>query len=63
MDLSGKYRCEVSTDAPKFYTKVDSGHLQVARKFNVIKNYFSVLIYIYIYSTGGNCPHALRKCY
>lgn len=32
MDLSGKYRCEVSTDAPTFYTKYEFGHLQVARK-------------------------------
>lgn len=32
MDLSGKYRCEVSTDAPKFYTKVESGFLNVARE-------------------------------
>ncbi|XP_033214459.1 uncharacterized protein LOC117171339 isoform X2 [Belonocnema kinseyi] len=31
MDLSGKYRCEVSTDAPTFYTKYEFGHLQVAR--------------------------------
>ncbi|XP_039291971.1 uncharacterized protein LOC111049505 [Nilaparvata lugens] len=28
-DLAGKYRCEVSADAPNFHTKVVSAHMQV----------------------------------
>jgi hypothetical protein len=30
MELSGKYRCEVSADAPTFHTEVVTSHLHVA---------------------------------
>ncbi|RZF35504.1 hypothetical protein LSTR_LSTR010195 [Laodelphax striatellus] len=31
-DLAGKYRCEVSADAPNFHTEVVSAHMQVIQK-------------------------------
>lgn len=56
MDLSGKYRCEVSTDAPKFYTKVESGFLNVAR---LPKGNLTIRVEKLRYSLGdtvrGNC--------
>jgi len=30
LELSGKYRCEVSADAPSFHTEVVTTHLHVA---------------------------------
>jgi len=32
LELSGKYRCEVSADAPSFHTEVVTTHLHVACK-------------------------------
>ena len=33
MDLTGEYRCEVSTDFPHFYTKVVAGYMHVVSKY------------------------------
>ncbi|CAG2056748.1 unnamed protein product, partial [Timema podura] len=33
MDLAGKYRCEVSADAPSFHTYVVSSHMHVVCEF------------------------------
>ena len=33
-ELAGKYRCEVSADAPNFHTQVVSTHMHVVRKYH-----------------------------
>lgn len=34
-ELAGKYRCEVSADAPNFHTQVVSTHMHVVREYEL----------------------------
>lgn len=38
-DLSGKYRCEVSTDLPYFHTQVVGAHMHVVGELHLEVNF------------------------
>ncbi|XP_039291969.1 uncharacterized protein LOC111049365 [Nilaparvata lugens] len=49
-DLAGKYRCEVSADAPNFDTEVVSGFMQVVREYSSLYSYnFHDILELFLY--------------
>ena len=41
-NLAGKYRCEVSTDAPTFITRMESSYMHVVSEYKLFRRFFYI---------------------
>ncbi|CAH0392752.1 unnamed protein product [Bemisia tabaci] len=61
MELAGKYRCEVSADAPSFHTVMVSAHMHVVGEFSVPPGFPIPTFFTFLRSIPIRAPFYVKR--